>query len=230
MQNSASVLAGFHPAVRAWFEGRFGGPSRAQEIGWPLIAQAQGARGHDVLLCAPTGSGKTLAAFMWAIDGLVRDAERGELRDEVAVLYVSPLKALANDIRLNLEEPLAGVREAGHAAGLDLSGIRAGLRTGDTPAHERSAMLRRPPHILVTTPESFFLLLTSPKFREKLASVRLRFRSSVSRSFQRAITSGRLFLACSSPVSGHAGTGPSFSAGSSSVRLSSRLQPSASTS
>jgi ATP-dependent Lhr-like helicase len=168
----ASVLAGFHPAVRAWFEGRFGGPSRAQEIGWPLIAQAQSARGHDVLLCAPTGSGKTLAAFMWAIDGLVREAERGELRDEVAVLYVSPLKALANDIRLNLEEPLAGVREAGHAAGLDLSGIRAGLRTGDTPAHERSAMLRRPPHILVTTPESFFLLLTSPKFREKLASVR----------------------------------------------------------
>ena len=167
-----SVLAGFHPAVRAWFEGRFGEPSRAQEVGWPLIAQAQGGRGHDVLLCAPTGSGKTLAAFMWAIDGLVREAERGELRDEVAVLYVSPLKALANDIRLNLEEPLAGVREAGQAAGLDLSGIRAGLRTGDTPAHERSAMLRRPPHILVTTPESFFLLLTSPKFREKLASVR----------------------------------------------------------
>jgi ATP-dependent helicase Lhr and Lhr-like helicase len=167
-----SVLAGFHAAVRAWFEVRFGEPSRAQEIGWPLIAQAQGGRGHDVLLCAPTGSGKTLAAFMWAIDGLVREAERGELRDEVAVLYVSPLKALANDIRLNLAEPLAGVCEAGRATGLDLSGIRAGLRTGDTPAHERSAMLRRPPHILVTTPESFFLLLTSPKFREKLASVR----------------------------------------------------------
>ncbi|MGO9449872.1 MAG: DEAD/DEAH box helicase [Candidatus Binataceae bacterium] len=167
-----SVLAGFHPAVRAWFEARFGQPSRAQEVGWPLIAEAQNERGHDVLLCAPTGSGKTLAAFMWAIDGLVREAERGALRDEVSVLYVSPLKALANDIRLNLEEPLAGVRETGKIAGLDLSGIRAGLRTGDTPAHERSAMLRRPPHILVTTPESFFLLVTSPRFREKLASVR----------------------------------------------------------
>src|SRR5579885_927903 len=166
-----ATLAGFHPAVRAWFERRFGAPSRAQEAGWPLIAQAREHR-HDVLLCAPTGSGKTLAAFMWAIDGLVREAERGCLRDEVSVLYVSPLKALANDIRLNLEEPLAGVSETGRAAGLDLSAIRAGLRTGDTPAHERSAMLRRPPHILVTTPESFFLLLTSPRFRDKLASVR----------------------------------------------------------
>jgi ATP-dependent Lhr-like helicase len=168
----STVLDGFHPAVRTWFEARFGQPTHAQEIGWPLIAQAQGERGHDVLLCAPTGSGKTLAAFMWAIDGLVREAERGELRDEVSVLYVSPLKALANDIRLNLEEPLAGVGQTGKAAGLDVSGIRAGLRTGDTPAHERSAMLRRPPHILVTTPESFFLLLTSPRFRAKLASVR----------------------------------------------------------
>src|SRR5215471_13503090 len=167
-----TVLTDFHPAVRAWFEMRFGSPSHAQEVGWPLIAEAQGENGHDVLLCAPTGSGKTLAAFMWAIDGLVREAECDALRDEVSVLYVSPLKALANDIRLNLEEPLAGVREVGHAGGLDLSGIRAGLRTGDTPAHERSAMLRRPPHILVTTPESFFLLLTSPKFRDKLASVR----------------------------------------------------------
>src|SRR5581483_9741267 len=166
-----ATLAGFHPAVRKWFERRFGAPSRAQETGWPLIAQARQHR-HDVLLCAPTGSGKTLAAFMWAIDGLVREAERGELRDEVEVLYVSPLKALANDIRLNLEEPLAGVTETGKAAGLDLGAIRAGLRTGDTPAHERSAMLRRPPHILVTTPESLFLLLTSPKFRDKLASVR----------------------------------------------------------
>src|SRR5438552_15424545 len=127
-------LSGFHPAVRAWFEVRFGAPSRAQEVGWPLIAEASVDTGHDVLLCAPTGSGKTLAAFMWAIDALVREAERGTLRDEVSVLYVSPLKALANDIRLNLEEPLAGVCQTGKAAGLDLGGIRAGLRTGDTPA------------------------------------------------------------------------------------------------
>ena len=166
------VLADFHPAVREWFSGRFGAPSRAQELGWPIIGAAGASPGHDVLLCAPTGSGKTLAAFMWAIDSLVREAERGALPDAVTVLYVSPLKALANDIRLNLDEPLDGVREIGAARGIDLGVIRAGLRTGDTPASERSAMLRRPPQILVTTPESLFLLLTSPRFRAKLASVR----------------------------------------------------------
>jgi ATP-dependent Lhr-like helicase len=165
-------LGDFHPAVRAWFERRFDAPSRAQELGWPVIGVANEAPGFDVLLCAPTGSGKTLAAFMWAINGLVLDAARDSLRDEVSVLYVSPLKALANDIRLNLEEPLHGVRDVGAESGLDLSRIRAGLRTGDTSASERTAMLRRPPHILVTTPESLFILLTSPKFREKLASVR----------------------------------------------------------
>ena len=172
----AEVLAAFHPIVRRWFEERFDAPSRAQELGWPVIAEA-GAysgpnSGHDVLLCAPTGSGKTLAAFMWAIDRLVRDAEASALADEVAVLYVSPLKALANDIRLNLEEPLAGVARVAHDSGLTLSVIRAGLRTGDTPATDRAAMLRRPPHILVTTPESLFILLTSPRFREKLRAVR----------------------------------------------------------
>jgi len=167
-----TALDDFHPAVRAWFERRFDAPSRAQDLGWPVIGAANNAPGFDVLLCAPTGSGKTLAAFMWAINGLVLDAARDALRDEVSVLYVSPLKALANDIRLNLEEPLDGVRDVGAESGLDLSRIRAGLRTGDTSASERTAMLRRPPHILVTTPESLFILLTSPKFREKLAAVR----------------------------------------------------------
>jgi ATP-dependent helicase Lhr and Lhr-like helicase len=167
-----SAFDGFHPAVRIWFERRFGAPSPAQELGWPIIGEAQGAPGFEVLLCAPTGSGKTLAAFMWAINGLVLDAAAGKLNDEVSVLYVSPLKALANDIRLNLEEPLAGVHESGREMGLDLSGLRAGLRTGDTSAKERNQMLRRPPHILVTTPESLFILLTSPKFREKLRRVR----------------------------------------------------------
>ncbi|MGH7933474.1 MAG: DEAD/DEAH box helicase, partial [Candidatus Binataceae bacterium] len=166
------ALDGFHPAVRAWFERRFAAPSRAQEIGWPVIGDSQKPPGHDVLVCAPTGSGKTLAAFMWAIDRLVSEAERGALRDEVSVLYVSPLKALANDIRLNLEEPLEGVRAAAAALGLRLAVIRAGLRTGDTPVAERTAMLRRPPHILVTTPESLFILLTSPRVREKLRAVR----------------------------------------------------------
>ena len=166
------MLDGFHPAVRAWFLSRFDSPSRAQQLGWPVIGEAQSPPGHGVLLCAPTGSGKTLAAFMWAINRLVIEAESGSLGDEVSVLYVSPLKALANDIRLNLEEPLAGVREAAERLGIALAPIRAGLRTGDTPASERSAMLRRPPHILVTTPESLFILLTSPRFRSHLGSVR----------------------------------------------------------
>ncbi|HLI80506.1 MAG TPA: DEAD/DEAH box helicase, partial [Candidatus Binataceae bacterium] len=97
-----SILERFHPVVRTWFERRFNAPSRAQEVGWPVIADANRDPSHDVLLCAPTGSGKTLAAFMWAINRLVVEAEAGALRDEVSVLYVSPLKALANDIRLNL--------------------------------------------------------------------------------------------------------------------------------
>src|SRR6202521_4667625 len=167
-----TALDDFHPAVRAWFSRRFAAPSRAQDLGWPVIGAANDAVGYDVLLCAPTGSGKTLAAFMWAINGLVLDAASDNLRDEVSVLYVSPLKALANDIRLNLEEPLHGVSDVGAESKLDLSRVRAGLRTGDTPVGERAAMLRRPPHILVTTPESLFILLTSPRFREKLRAVR----------------------------------------------------------
>ncbi len=163
----ASAVSAFHPIVRTWFERRFGRASAIQEAGWPLIGG-----GHDVLLCAPTGSGKTLAAFLWSINQLAIEAQSGFLPDQVSVLYVSPLKALANDIRLNLEQPLGGVREAAVAAGIPLAPIRAGLRTGDTPASERGAMLRRPPHILVTTPESLFILLTSSRFRQKLEAVR----------------------------------------------------------
>jgi ATP-dependent Lhr-like helicase len=167
-----SILERFHPVVRTWFERRFSAPSPAQELGWPVIADANREPSHDVLLCAPTGSGKTLAAFMWAINGLVVEAEQGALQGEVSVLYVSPLKALANDIRLNLEEPLEGAAAVARETGVKIAHIRAGLRTGDTPANERSAMLRRPPHILVTTPESLFILLTSARFRDKLKSVR----------------------------------------------------------
>ncbi len=167
-----SILERFHPVVRTWFERRFNAPSRAQELGWPVIADANCEPSHDVLLCAPTGSGKTLAAFMWAINRLVVEAEQGALPDEVSVLYVSPLKALANDIRLNLEEPLEGAAAVARETGIKIAHVRAGLRTGDTPANERSAMLRRPPHILVTTPESLFILLTSARFRDKLKSVR----------------------------------------------------------
>ncbi|HZP46505.1 MAG TPA: DEAD/DEAH box helicase [Candidatus Binataceae bacterium] len=168
----SALPSDFHPAVSAWFSSRFAAPSRAQELGWPVIAAAHQTPRHDVLLCAPTGSGKTLAAFMWAIDRLVADAEKGALADEVSVLYVSPLKALANDIRLNLEEPLNGICAKVAQLGRARPAIRAGLRTGDTTAGDRAAMVRRPPHILVTTPESLFILLTSMRFREKLRAVR----------------------------------------------------------
>jgi ATP-dependent Lhr-like helicase len=160
-------LQSFHYAVRDWFVRRFAAPSPIQTLGWPAIEA-----GDDVLLCAATGSGKTLAAFLWALDYLVLEAERGALRDEVAVVYVSPLKALANDVRVNLEEPLAGIRQAAAERGAELPEVRAAVRTGDTLEAERGAMLRRPPHILVTTPESLFILLTSQRFRAKLARVR----------------------------------------------------------
>ncbi len=153
----------FHPVVAHWFRSRFAAPTPVQERAWPAI---RGAR--HTLLAAPTGSGKTFAAFLAAIDDLVRESAAGPLPDEVRVLYVSPLKALSNDIRQNLEEPLASI-------GADLvraPGIRAAVRTGDTPAVERARMRRQPPHILVTTPESLYILLTSASGRHMLATVR----------------------------------------------------------
>jgi ATP-dependent Lhr-like helicase len=166
-------LDAFHPAVRAWFARRFpDGPTPPQVRGWPAIRS-----GRHTLIAAPTGSGKTLAAFLSAIDDLVRlgverRAAGAPLPDETRVLYVSPLKALGNDVRKNLEEPLAGIRGELARAGLGDVVIRAGLRTGDTTPAERQALLRRPPHILVTTPESLFILLTSARGREALRTVR----------------------------------------------------------
>jgi len=155
----------FHPAVAAWFASRFTAPTRVQAEAWPAIHS-----GRHTLLAAPTGSGKTLAAFLAAIDSLVREGEIFGLPDETRVLYVSPLKALSNDIHKNLDEPLAGIREElGALSPLD---IRAAVRTGDTPAGERSKMRRKPPHILVTTPESLYILLTSESGREMLSTVR----------------------------------------------------------
>jgi ATP-dependent Lhr-like helicase len=153
----------FHPAVAEWFRARFAGPTPVQVGAWPAIRSGQHA-----LLAAPTGSGKTLAAFLASIDELVREAEGGPLPDEVRVLYVSPLKALSNDIRKNLEEPLAGIQERV----LRPLGIRAAVRTGDTPAADRARMRRQPPHILVTTPESLYILLTSDSGRQMLGTVR----------------------------------------------------------
>ncbi len=157
----------FHPAVWRWFEEKFGSPTEPQQRGWPAIQS-----GAHTLIAAPTGSGKTLAAFFAALDELYREGLAGKLPDQTRVLYVSPLKALSNDIHKNLEQPLAGVRAALHAAsGIEVE-LRAAVRTGDTPASKRQAMLRRPPHILVTTPESLYLLLTSASGRKLLETVR----------------------------------------------------------
>jgi len=161
------MLAGFHPLVGGWFEGRFGTPTEPQELGWPEIRA-----GRDVLLSAPTGSGKTFAAFLHGLDGLFRDGLAGTLPDETRILYISPLKALSNDVEVNLREPLAALRAVASQAGLPLSAIRAAVRTGDTPPARRQALLKKPPHVLVTTPESFYLLLTSEKGRRLLRTVR----------------------------------------------------------
>ena len=157
----------FHPLIRQWFAGRFGEPTQPQRDGWPAIAA-----GRDTLIAAPTGSGKTLAAFLVCIDRLLRKWLDGTLPDGIEVVYVSPLKALSNDIQRNLTVPLAEIGELAAAAGLGELPLRAAVRTGDTPAAERQAMLRRPPHILVTTPESLYLLLTSAKSRELLKTVK----------------------------------------------------------
>ena len=162
--SSASL---FHPAVAAWFDQTFAAPTAAQAQAWPAIR-----KGRHVLIAAPTGSGKTLAAFMAAIDALVRQGVQGALRDETQIVYVSPLKALSNDIQRNLEAPLAGIRATLRAQGLPDVDIRTWVRTGDTPAGERERMRRRPPHIVVTTPESLYILLGSESGRAMLATTR----------------------------------------------------------
>src|SRR6266550_3328654 len=160
-------LSRFHPVIERWFANRFAEPTEPQRRAWPVIQE-----GGDVLIAAPTGSGKTFAAFLSAIDGLVRQGLKGELRDEMQVVYVSPLKALSNDVQKNLSEPLAEIRATLAEQGLPDVRVRTLVRTGDTPQSERQAMLKQPPHILVTTPESLYLILTSERAREMLRSVR----------------------------------------------------------
>jgi len=160
-------LADFHPAVSDWFARAFPAPTAPQLAAWPAIQS-----GEHVLIAAPTGAGKTLAAFLAAIDSLVRQGVAGRLDDAVQVVYVSPLKALSNDVQRNLELPLAGINAALIESGLPHVAIRSQVRTGDTPPAERTAMRKQPPHILVTTPESLYLLLTSDSGREMLAPTR----------------------------------------------------------
>ena len=162
-----TLAALFHPAVAAWFERSFAAPTAAQAEAWPAIKA-----GEHVLIAAPTGSGKTLAAFLAAIDELVRQGIAGELGKATQVVYVSPLKALSNDIQKNLEAPLAGIRAELAAQGLPDVEIRTWVRTGDTPQGERERMRRSPPHIVVTTPESLYILLGSESGRAMLATTR----------------------------------------------------------
>lgn len=156
--------AGFSTAVRAWFSERFGQPTEVQQRAWAAVAA-----GESVLAIAPTGSGKTLAAFLWAIDELAFRSGRDDAGIEV--LYISPLKALAADVERNLRAPLAGIADEAREQGLAMAEVSVGMRTGDTPPEERRALVRRPPRILITTPESLYLMLTS-KARETLAGVR----------------------------------------------------------
>src|SRR5437870_7914512 len=157
----------FHPAVARWFEQTFDSPTEPQIRGWPAIQSAQ-----HVLISAPTGSGKTLAAFLASLDALFRQGAEHDLPDETQVVYVSPLKALSNDIRKNLQEPLCGIRALlSETNGCDID-VRAEVRTGDTTAAQRKALIKKPPHILVTTPESLYLLLTSDSGRGMLRTAR----------------------------------------------------------
>ena len=166
-------LSPFSPAVRAWFESSFPEPTAAQAQAWGPISA-----GENTLLCAPTGSGKTLAAFLWAIDSL--GARSVQARDQsgsasesgagVRVLYISPMRALAVDVEKNLQSPLRGVALAAQRLGLEFVAPTVGVRTGDTTATERRALVRTPPDILITTPESLYLMLTSAA-RESLVSV-----------------------------------------------------------
>jgi ATP-dependent Lhr-like helicase len=163
----AEVLDAFHPLVAGWFRDRFGGPTDAQREGWPRIGA-----GKDVLIAAPTGSGKTLAAFLACMDDLVRRGLKAPLEDRTQILYISPLKALSNDVQRNLEAPLGELAERAAREGVRFPEIRVAVRTGDTPVGERAKMAKRPPHILVTTPESLFILLTTERGRTALGCVR----------------------------------------------------------
>ncbi len=162
----AKSLNWAHPITAEWFFAKFGSPTEPQEAGWPAILS-----GQDSLICAPTGSGKTLAAFLACLDALIRKSVEGNLLNRTEVLYISPLKALSNDVQKNLDAPLAEIMQLAQSKGFETLDIRTAVRTGDTLASERQKMLRKPPHILVTTPESLYILLTAEKSRQILRHI-----------------------------------------------------------
>src|SRR5947207_1334050 len=157
----------FHPIIQEWFDRSFAGATEVQQLAWNEIQE-----GRDVLISAPTGSGKTLAAFLSCLDRLVRAALDGSIQDETSVVYVSPLKALSNDIQKNLDRPLQEIAKLASEKGLLMPPIRVAVRTGDTPMAERQQMIKRPPHVLVTTPESLFILLTAERSRHLLKTTK----------------------------------------------------------
>ncbi|NMZ20058.1 DEAD/DEAH box helicase [Pseudomonas rhodesiae] len=198
-----TVLNGFHPAVSAWFRSSFPSVTAAQAQAWPLIGQRR-----STLIAAPTGSGKTLTAFLAVLDDLVHQglANGGELPDETLVVYVSPLKALSNDIQINLQTPLAGITHHLQQQGLPPLAIRTAVRTGDTPQKDRAQMRKRPPHILVTTPESLYVLLGSDSGRQMLATTRTVIVDEIhaiaagKRGSHLALSLERLQALCSEPL------------------------------
>ncbi|MFN2564693.1 MAG: DEAD/DEAH box helicase, partial [Gemmatimonadaceae bacterium] len=161
------ALASFHPVVRDWFRQTLGEPSEPQRRGWPAIAG-----GDHALILAPTGTGKTLAAFLWELNAFITEGLEAPLANAIHLLYISPLKALNNDVQRNLERPLAQLRDRFERAGHAFPEIRVAVRTGDTPASARARMLRQTPHILITTPESLHIMLTSVRGRGMFTALR----------------------------------------------------------
>jgi len=223
-----NVLDLFHPVVREWFSRHFAAPTDAQLLGWPHIFADR-----DTLITAPTGSGKTLAAFLVSLDRLLRRSEStaGGLEDQIEVIYISPLKALSNDIKRNLEDPLAEIRDLALEMGYPDPGIRVALRTGDTTQYDRQQIVKRPPHILITTPESLYLMITAERSREVLRSVKIVIVDEIhalirdKRGSHLALTLARLDHLCSAPLARKAGEGLGVRARPSRVGLSATVRP-----